>query len=65
MSTPPGADRIEQVAFGFMASKALFSAIDFELFTQLAKGPLDAEELRRRLALHPRHRANSTLISRW
>jgi O-methyltransferase domain/Dimerisation domain len=37
-----------------MASKVLFSAIDFELFTQLAKGPLNAEELRRRLALHPR-----------
>ena len=54
MGIPPGADRIEQVAFGFMASKVLFSAIDFELFTQLAKGPLDAEELRGRLGLHPR-----------
>lgn len=54
MSTPPGADRIEQVAFGFMASKVLLSAIDFELFTQLAKGPLDADEVRRRLGLHPR-----------
>jgi len=54
MNTPPTADRIEQVAFGFMASKVLFSAIDFELFTTLAKGPLDAEELRHRLGLHPR-----------
>jgi hypothetical protein len=51
---PPGADRIEQVAVGFMASKVLFSAIDFKLFTQLAEGPLDADELRRRLGLHPR-----------
>src|SRR5262249_15146754 len=54
MGIPPGADRIEQVAFGFMASKVLFSAIDFELFTQLAKGPLGVEELRNRLGLHPR-----------
>jgi hypothetical protein len=54
MDIPPGADRIEQVAFGFMASKVLFSAIDLGLFTQLAKGPLDAEELRNRLGLHPR-----------
>ena len=28
MSTPPSAEGIEQVAFGFMASKVLFSAID-------------------------------------
>ena len=54
MGIPPGADRIEQIAFGFMASKVLFSAIDFELFTELAKGPLAAEELRNRLKLHSR-----------
>jgi O-methyltransferase domain/Dimerisation domain len=54
MSTPPSADRIEQVAIGFMASKVLFSAIEFGLFTELAKGPLDAEAIRERLGLHPR-----------
>src|SRR5579863_4132809 len=54
MSTLPNADRIEQVAFGFMASKVLFSAIELGLFTELAKGPLDAEEVRNRLGLHPR-----------
>jgi O-methyltransferase domain/Dimerisation domain len=54
MGIPPGADRIAQVALGFMASKVFFSAIDFKLFTQLAERPLDAEELRRRLGLHPR-----------
>ena len=37
MSTPPSAEGIEQVAFGFMASKVLFSAIEFGLFTELAK----------------------------
>lgn len=54
MSTPPSADRIEQVALGFMASKVLFSAIEFGLFTELAKGSLDAEPLRERLGIHPR-----------
>ncbi len=54
MTTPPSADRIEQVAFGFLASKVLFSAIEFGLFTELGKGPLDLEEIQRRLGLHPR-----------
>jgi hypothetical protein len=54
MSTHPSADRIEQVAFGFMASKVLFSAIEFGLFTELAKGPLDAPAIRERFGLHPR-----------
>ena len=42
MDIPPKADRIEQVAFGFMASKVLFCAIEFGVFTELAKGPLRA-----------------------
>ena len=54
MSAHPTADRIEQVAFGFMASKVLFSAIEFGLFSELAKGPLDADALKARLGLHPR-----------
>jgi hypothetical protein len=54
MSTQPGADRIEQVAFGFMASKVLFSAIEFGLFSELAKESLDAEDIIERLGLHPR-----------
>ena len=45
MSKLPSADRIEQVAFGFMSSKVLFSAIEFGLFTDLAKGSLDAEAI--------------------
>jgi hypothetical protein len=54
MSAQPSADRIEQVAFGFMASKVLFSAIEFGLFTQLTKGPLNAGEIQKRCGLHPR-----------
>jgi hypothetical protein len=52
--TTPKTDRIEQVTFGFMASKVLFSAIEFGLFTELAKGPLEAGEIQRRCELHPR-----------
>ena len=54
MSTPPSAEGIEQVAFGFIASRSAFSAIDLRLFTELAKRPLDANEIEARLNLHPR-----------
>jgi O-methyltransferase/methyltransferase family protein len=54
MITPPRADRIEQVALGFMASKVLFGAIEFGVFTELAKQPLDGQALTERLGLHPR-----------
>src|SRR5579871_3433472 len=54
MNNQPSADRIEQVAFGFMKSKLLFSAIDLGLFTELAQGPQNAEGVQKRLALHPR-----------
>jgi hypothetical protein len=54
MSTQAGAERIEQVAFGFMASKVLFAAIEFGVFTELAKQPLDGQALTERLRLHPR-----------
>jgi len=53
-STQAGADQIEQVAFGFMASKVLFAAIEFGVFTELAKQPLDGQALTERLRLHPR-----------
>lgn len=45
---------ILQLGFGFWGSKTLLSAIEFGLFTELGKGPLDAEALMRRLNLHPR-----------
>jgi hypothetical protein len=54
MGIRPSADRIEQVAFGFMMSKVLFCALEFGLFTELSKGELDADELQLRLKLYPR-----------
>jgi hypothetical protein len=47
-------DHIMQVGLGFWASKTLLSAIEMELFTQLAEHPQDLETLRARVGLHPR-----------
>jgi hypothetical protein len=50
----PQPDRILQVGLGFWASKTLLSAVEMELFTELAKRPEDLETLQARLKLHPR-----------
>ena len=47
-------EHIMQVGLGFWASKALLSAIELELFTELAKSPGTLEDLRGRLRLHER-----------
>ena len=49
--TPEG---IMQLGLGFWGSKTLLSAIEIDLFTQLAKGPLDANTIASRLKLHQR-----------
>jgi O-methyltransferase domain/Dimerisation domain len=54
MSEQPTPDQILQVGLGFWASKVLLSAVEMELFTELAKHPEDAEAVRDRLGLHPR-----------
>lgn len=46
--------KIMQLGMGFWGSKTLLSAIELGLFTELANGPLDGEELTKRLQLHPR-----------
>src|ERR671933_933766 len=50
----PTPERILGLGLGFWGSKTLLSAIEIGLFTELAKGPLDAETLAERLMLHPR-----------
>lgn len=50
----PTPDHILQTGFGFWASKTLLSATELGLFTELARGPLNAENLRQRLWLHER-----------
>jgi hypothetical protein len=47
-------DGIMQLGLGFWGSKALLSAIELDLFTELAKGPVEAKALRQRLGLHER-----------
>jgi O-methyltransferase domain/Dimerisation domain len=50
----PQADHILQIGLGFWASKTLLSAVEMELFTELAKHPETLTELSARLGLHPR-----------
>jgi O-methyltransferase domain/Dimerisation domain len=50
----PRMDHIMQVGLGFWESKTLLSAVEMELFTELAKHPETLPELIARLRLHPR-----------
>jgi hypothetical protein len=50
----PRVDHIMQIGIGFMASKTLLSAVEMEVFTELAKHPEDLPTLSGRLGLHPR-----------
>jgi precorrin-6B methylase 2 len=52
--TDPTPDRIMEVGLGFWSSKALLSAVEMGLFTELARRPGDLADLRSRLGLHPR-----------
>lgn len=53
-STSITPESIMQLGLGFWGSKTLLSAIELGLFTELAKAPLNAEELTTRLKLHSR-----------
>src|SRR5215213_5141628 len=57
MTTPGTAitpDRIRALGDAYQASRALLSAVELDLFSALAAGPLDADGLTARLGLHPR-----------
>jgi Mn-dependent DtxR family transcriptional regulator len=53
-TTPVTPEAIMQLGFAFWGSKTLLSAVELGLFTLLADGPLSADDLTNRLALHPR-----------
>lgn len=53
-ASAPSPEHILQTGFGFWACKTLLSAVEMEVFTELAKHPEDLEELTGRLGLHPR-----------
>src|SRR5512145_3264045 len=58
-------ESIVKLGMGFMASKTFLTAIELGLFTELAKGPRDADALRVSLGLHPRSNADflDTLVA--
>jgi O-methyltransferase domain/Dimerisation domain len=47
-------EKIMQIGLGFWGSKTLLSAVELEVFTYLANGPLTCEELAQAAGLHPR-----------
>jgi hypothetical protein len=50
----PTPEKIMQIGLGFWASKTLLSAVEMEVFTELAKNSEDLVTLQNRLGLHPR-----------
>jgi hypothetical protein len=46
--------RILELGLGFWSSKTLLSAVELGVFTELAKGPITADELRQRIGIHER-----------
>jgi SAM-dependent methyltransferase len=49
-----GITAVSSVAYGFMASQALFAALEVGVFTELTAGAADLDTLARRLAVEPR-----------
>ena len=47
-------DRILQTGFGFWAAKALLSAVELGVFTELAAGPMEGHVLASRIGVHRR-----------
>ncbi|MES2440802.1 MAG: methyltransferase [Verrucomicrobiota bacterium] len=54
----PTPDRILETGMAFWASKTLLSAVEMEVFTELAKHPADLAALQGRLGFHPRGAAD-------
>jgi len=54
LHAPPSPDHILQIGLGFWPSKVLLSAVEMELFTDLARGPQTLVSLQGRHGLHPR-----------
>lgn len=44
---------LSRIGYGFMASKALFGALDLDLFSHLAGGPLSAQDIQQRTQASP------------
>ncbi|MGM0585922.1 MAG: methyltransferase [Pseudomonadota bacterium] len=62
MTLLKSAEEISDIAFGFMGSKALFAALHYGVFTNLAEGPRTAEEVAKASGL-PTERARTLLTA--
>jgi hypothetical protein len=67
-SAKSAADRILEIGYAFWKSKALLSAVELGLFTELGSGSLECESLAKQLGLHQRSArtsaANSSISTR-
>src|SRR5687767_12128314 len=54
MTQPITPEKILQTGFAFWPAKVLLSAVEMEVFTELATHPQDGKTLQSRLGLHPR-----------
>ena len=54
MSHPATPEKIMQLGMAFWGSKTLLSAVELEVFSVLAREPLDVDALQQQLGLHPR-----------
>jgi hypothetical protein len=53
-SNRPGANRLLEIGSAYREAKVLLSAVELGVFSELARGPLDADELRGRIGVHDR-----------
>lgn len=54
MNHSPTPEKILHLGMAFWESKTVLSAVELDVFTTLAKGPLDAQTLRTQLGIHER-----------
>jgi ubiquinone/menaquinone biosynthesis C-methylase UbiE len=54
LQTDPSPEHIMQIGLGFWASKALLSAVEMGVFSELSGGPEELDKLASRLGLHSR-----------
>ncbi|WP_136637152.1 methyltransferase [Pseudooceanicola onchidii] len=62
MTPATEADQISSIAFGFMGAKALFVALDLQVFTHLAEAPRTADEIATVTGIH-RDRAETLMTA--
>jgi len=62
LKTAETAEDVSSIAFGFMASKALFAGLHIDVFTHLAKGPKTSGELSKETGI-PKNRVETLMTA--